>query len=110
MNSIRDALTAFKHLLAWLPDPVVAVIILALAVAIAFLLHRMVRKLIRRLLAHRAPFVFSIFTQMRGVTQLGLVILAIIIAIPAAPVDSDTAAWMKRLVLIGVIGLIGWRR
>ena len=45
---------------------------------------------------------------MRGVTQLGLVILAVIIAIPVAPVGSDTAAWMTRLVLIGVIGLIGW--
>jgi small-conductance mechanosensitive channel len=94
--------------LAWLPNPAVAAILLALAVTIAFLLHRIVRKLIRRLLAHRAPFVFSIFTQMHGVTQLGLVILAIIIAIPVAPVGSDTAAWMTRLVLIGVIGLIGW--
>jgi small-conductance mechanosensitive channel len=108
MDSIRNALTSIKALLAWLPNPAVVAIILALAVTIAFLLHRMVRKLIRRLLAHRAPFVFSIFTQMRGVTQLGLVILAVIIAIPVAPVGSDTAAWMTRLVLIGVIGLIGW--
>jgi small-conductance mechanosensitive channel len=108
MDSIRNALTSIKALLAWLPNPAVAAILLALAVTIAFLLHSIVRKLIRRLLAHRAPFVFSIFTQMRGVTQLGLVILAIIIAIPVAPVGSDTAAWMTRLVLIGVIGLIGW--
>ena len=108
MDSIRNALTSIKALLAWLPNPAVAAILLALAMAIAFLLHRIVRKLIRRLLAHRAPFVFSIFTQMRGVTQLGLVILAIIIAIPVAPVDSDTAAWMTRLVLIGMIGLVGW--
>ena len=108
MDSIRNALTSIKSLLAWLPNPAVAAILLALAVAIAFLLHGMVRKLIHRLLAHRAPFVFSIFTQMRGVTQLGLVILAVIIAIPVAPVDSDTAAWMTRLLLIGVIGLIGW--
>jgi predicted neutral ceramidase superfamily lipid hydrolase len=110
MDSIRNALTSIKALLVWLPNPAVAAILLALAVAIAFLLHRIVRKLIRRLLAHRAPFVFSIFTQMRGVTQLGLVILAIIIAIPVAPVDSDTAAWMTRLVLIGMIGLVGWGR
>jgi hypothetical protein len=110
MDSIRNALTSIKALLAWLPNPAVAAILLALAMAIAFLLHRIVRKLIRRLLAHRAPFVFSIFTQMRGVTQLGLVILAIIIAIPVAPVDSDTAAWMTRLVLIGMIGLVGWGR
>jgi hypothetical protein len=61
MDSIRNALTSIKALLAWLPNPAVVAIILALAGTIAFLLHGMVRKLIRRLLAHRAPFVFSIF-------------------------------------------------
>ena len=66
MDSIRNALTAIKSLLVWLPDPVAAAIILALAVVIAFSLHRIVRKLIRRLLAQRYPFAFSIFSQMRG--------------------------------------------
>ena len=36
MDTIRNALTAVKDLLAWLPDPAVAVIILAVAGAIAF--------------------------------------------------------------------------
>ena len=91
MDSIRNALTAIKGLLDWLPDPVVAAIILALAVAIAFSLHRVVRKLIRRLLAQHYPFAFSIFSQMRGVTQLALLIFAMFIAIPVAPIDPDTA-------------------
>jgi hypothetical protein len=47
MDSIRNALTSIKALLAWLPNPAVAAILLALAMAIAFLLHRIVRKLIR---------------------------------------------------------------
>jgi small-conductance mechanosensitive channel len=45
---------------------------------------------------------------MRGVTRLGLLILAIVIAIPAAPLDPATADWLGRLLLIAVIGLIGW--
>ena len=45
---------------------------------------------------------------MRGVTQLALLILAMVIAIPVAPLDPDTAQWLARLLLIGVIGLIGW--
>ncbi len=95
-------------MLDWLPDPVVAAIILALAVVIAFSLHRIVRKLIRRLLAKRFPFAFSIFSQMRGLTELALLLLAMIIAVPVAPIGSDTAEWAARLTLIGVIGLIGW--
>jgi small-conductance mechanosensitive channel len=108
MDSIRTALTAIKDLLVWLPDPVVAVIILALAALIAFSLHRLVRKLVRRLLAQRYPFIFSIFSQMRGVTQFALLILAMVIALPAAPIGPDTAEWVTRLLLIAVIGLIGW--
>ena len=75
---------------------------------IAISLHRLVRKLVRRLLAQRNPFIFSIFSQMRGVTQFALLILAVIIALPVAPIGADTAEWVARLLLVGVIGLIGW--
>ena len=43
MDSIRDALTAIKDLLAWLPDPAVALVILALAICIALVLHKILR-------------------------------------------------------------------
>ena len=108
MDSIRNALTAVKDLLAWLPDPVVAVIIMAVAGAIAFSLHKWLRKLLRSALAQRYPYAITIFTQMRGVTQLGLMILAMIIAIPVAPLDPNIAELLARLLLITVIGLIGW--
>ncbi len=108
MDSIRDALTATKNLLAWLPDPVVALIILALAGAVAYSLHRVVRRLLHATLAERYPYVLSIITQMRGVTRLGLLILAMAIAIPVAPLEPDTSEWLQRLLLIAVIGLIGW--
>jgi small-conductance mechanosensitive channel len=108
MDSIRYALTATKNLLAWVPDPVIALIILALAGAVAFSLHRVVRRLLHTTLAERYPYVLSIITQMRGVTRLGLLILAMAIAIPVAPLEPDTSEWLERLLLIAVIGLIGW--
>ena len=108
MDSIRNALTAIKRLFDWLPDPVVAAVMLALAIAIALSLHRVVRKLIRQLLAQRHPFAFSIFSRMRGVTQFALLIFAMVIAVPVAPLDPSSAEWLARLLLIGVIGLIGW--
>ena len=108
MDSIRNALTAIKRLFDWLPDPVVAAVMLALAIAIALSLHLVVRKLIRQLLAQRHPFAFSIFSRMRGVTQFALLIFAMVIAVPVAPLDPSSAEWLARLLLIGVIGLIGW--
>jgi small-conductance mechanosensitive channel len=108
MDQIRSALTSVKDLLVWLPDSVVAVIILALSLTVAYSLHRLVRKLLRRTLAQRYPLAFSIFTQMRGVTRLAALIIALIIAIPVAPFEPETTDWLTRLLLVAVIALIGW--
>ncbi len=108
MDRLQDQLTILKSWLHWLPDPVVALIIVLLAVVAAYALHRTVRHALQRLLATRYPYVFSVFTRMRGVTQLALLILALIIAVPVAPFDPATAAWLTRLLLIAVIALVGW--
>src|SRR5450631_3841488 len=108
MDSIKDALIRLDAWLQWLPNPVVAVAIVLLAMAIAYSLHKSARKALRHLLAVRHPYVLSVFTQMRGVTQLGLVILAMTVVMPVAPFDPVTAYWLSRLLLIAIIALIGW--
>ncbi len=59
-------------------------------------------------LANRYPYVLATLNQMRGVTRLALIILALIIAVPVAPFDPDTAAILARCLAISVIALIGW--
>jgi small-conductance mechanosensitive channel len=108
MESIRAALTWIKDLLNWLPDLVVALLILAIAVLVALALHRWARKLVRSTLADRYPYVFSTFTQTRGLSRLALLILAMIVAIPVAPLRPETAELLARLMGVAVIGLIGW--
>src|SRR4249919_100644 len=108
MDSLRAALTWIKDLLEWLPDPVVALVILAIAVLVALALHQWARRLVRKALAGRYPYLFSTFTQTRGLSRLALLILAMIIAIPVAPVPRETAALLTRLMAVAVIGLIGW--
>ena len=44
MDSIRTVLTAIKGLLAWLPDPALALVILALAVCIVLVLHKILAR------------------------------------------------------------------
>jgi small-conductance mechanosensitive channel len=108
MDSAQSLLITLESWLHWLPNPVVAIIIVALAVVVAYALHRSVRKALRHLLADRYPYVFSVFVRMRGVTRLGLVIVALTVAIPVAPFDPATAQWLSRLLLIAVIALVGW--
>ena len=53
MDSLRIALTQIKLWLAWLPDPLLALAMVALALVIAISLHKRARQLLRRLLADR---------------------------------------------------------
>ena len=108
MDSLRTALTWVKDLLDWLPDPVVALFILAIAVLFALAIHRWARKLVRRAVAGRYPFVFSVLTQTRGLTKAALLILAMMVAVPVAPFPPETAALLARMMAVAVIGLIGW--
>ncbi|RDV05534.1 mechanosensitive ion channel family protein [Undibacter mobilis] len=108
MDSLRSALNALAQWLAWLPDQIVAIVIVALAVAIAYSLHKTARRLLRKTLATRFPYALTVVQQMRGVTRLGLIILALSISVPVAPFDSQTAEWIGRFMLIAVIAMIGW--
>jgi small-conductance mechanosensitive channel len=108
MDSLRTALTWVKDLLDWLPDPMVALLILAIAVLVALALHRWARKLVRRAIAGRYPFIFSVFSQTRGLTKAALLILAMMVAVPVAPLPPETAALLARMMAVAVIGLIGW--
>jgi len=87
---------------------VVALLILAIAVLFALALHRWARKLFRRAIAGRYPFVFSVFTQTRGLTKAALLILAMMLAVPVVPLPPETAALLARMMAVAVIGLIGW--
>ena len=108
MDSLRTALTWVKDLLKWLPDPAVALLILAFAVLLALALDRWASKLVHRAFAERYPYVFSFFTQTRGLTRAALLILAMMVAVPVAPLPPETAALLARLMAVAVIGLIGW--
>ena len=108
MEALRTALTWVRTLLDWLPNPVVALLILVIAVLAALVLHNWGRKIVRGAFAVRYPYVYSIFTQTRGISRLALLILAMLVAIPVAPLRPETAQLLARLMAVAVIGLVGW--
>ncbi|HEX5213209.1 MAG TPA: mechanosensitive ion channel domain-containing protein [Pseudolabrys sp.] len=108
MISIHDAISTILDWFAWLPDWAITASVLVLAVIIAFALHRLVRRLVRNLLAKRVPVVASIFGRLRGLTLMALLVLAVFVAIPLTRVDHDSAVVMARVMAIALICLIGW--
>jgi hypothetical protein len=85
MELLRERLTEVEGFLDWLPPPVVTLLILTVAIVVALVLHQWLRLIVRRLLAARYPYLFEIVSQTRGLTRLGFVLLAFIVAVPAAP-------------------------
>src|SRR5215468_311560 len=108
MDSIRTLVIDIKDWLDWLPNPVVAVVILGLSVVVALALHNWATQLARRLLAHRYPNTFSIFERTRGPTRLALLTFAMMVVIPVAPLEPEAAQLLARLLAMTTIGLIGW--
>jgi small-conductance mechanosensitive channel len=108
MDALRNSLHIVRGWLDWLPDPIAAVLIFLIAVAFALALHRVARGLSRRLLALRYPNLYAIMTRMRGLTRLALLIIAVFIALPVAPLDHDFKYLIARMLLMAIIGLIGW--
>ena len=108
MDSLRNALDSLRGWLAWLPDPIAAVFLILIAVAVALAVHGVLRRLVRRLIATRYPAVHAVVTRMRDLSRLAFVILALFVALPVAPLDRDFKYLIAKLLLMAIIALIGW--
>lgn len=108
MDLLRDALVEIKSLLEWLPNPVVAAIILIVAALLALALHAIFSVMARRVLSRRNSFWYPILQQMRGLTRTALLVLTLTIAMSVAPIPPAISSWLSRLLLIGLIALVGW--
>lgn len=108
MDSLRAGLIALKDALDWLPDSLIGIVMLAIAAAGALALHRAYEHVLQRFLLQRLPFVSALLSRTRTVTQLAALVVAFIVVRPIAPFDPDTSSALARLILITIIGLVGW--
>jgi small-conductance mechanosensitive channel len=108
MDQLRSALITIKNWLDWLPDPAVALLIVAVAAGIALVLHKWLRRLVRGLLEGRSPNLLAIFSRIRGLTRWALLIVAMIVVLPVLPIDRAIIGLLARLLAMAVIGLTGW--
>ena len=86
----------------------VSFIILVAATAAAWLLHAAILVAMHRLLRGRRPYLQSVLDQTRNPTRLGLVLIALAIVLPTAPIGANSAGVIERVLLLGTICLIGW--
>jgi len=90
------------------PPWAVSILVLVVATAAAWIIHAATLAVMRRLLGTRRPYLLSVLDQTRNPTRLGLLLIAMAIALQSAPLGPDTRAFVSRLLGLGVICLVGW--
>ena len=107
-NDIRAYLSRLITSVAWLPDWVVGLCLLALATLVALAIHRAAIGLLHRLVGPQHVFVASLIRQSTGPTRLALVIAAVSLTLQAVSIDPGLAQALGHALLIALIVLIGW--
>jgi len=105
IQSVANAIEgAFTFAPPWL---VMAIVIVALT-AIEWLLHGAVLVVLRGAFRARRPYLQTVLDQTRNPVRLGLLLIAVAITLPIAPVGPDLKALVGRLLGLAVICLCGW--
>ena len=94
--------------LASATDWAVSAAILLGAAIIALLLHVGALALARRLIGERQTFWRTVLSATKGPTRLALVLVALAITLPMAPLAGNTASTLARLLGLTTICLLGW--
>jgi small-conductance mechanosensitive channel len=84
-----------------------AALLLGAAIA-AWLLHAAILALMRRFSSERRPFLRSVVGATRNPTRLALLLIALAIALPTAPLGPQTKDVLARLLGLAAICLLGW--
>lgn len=104
-SSVAQALGA----LAWAPPWAVSLGLFALALAAALLLHGLLVRMVGRALNRdRLVFWRSLLVRTRAPTRLALIVVALSLASPVAPLTGAQRGLVQHGLLISLIVLLGW--
>jgi small-conductance mechanosensitive channel len=106
--SLRDLLSEFHSHTSWIPNWLLATLIFAMAACLALLLHRGAVRLARRLVLPRRAFLQSLISATDGLIRAALVIVALAMVLPVAPLGREAQATVGRALVVAFIVLLGW--
>lgn len=108
IDRVNAAFAALAAGLPFAPLWAVSIIVLVAATAVAWIVHAATLAILNRLLGTRRPYLRSVLDQTRNPTRLGLLLIAMAIALQTAPLGTETRAFVSRLLGLGIICLVGW--
>src|SRR6185312_12740221 len=90
------------------PDWLLSLAAMIVALAIAWGLHRLAYAMLDRLARKRGLLPHALLARTAGPTRLASMILALGVAASVSPLPDSYRPWIRHLLQIGFIGLLGW--
>jgi small-conductance mechanosensitive channel len=106
-NTVERIQNRFGITLTSATDWAVAAAILVGATIIALVLHAALLWLAQRVLGERQSFLRTVLTATKGPTRLGLLLIALAIALPLTALPAETAKILSRVLTLATICLLG---
>jgi small-conductance mechanosensitive channel len=107
-NAVERVQNRFGIALSSATDWALAAAILVSAAIVALLLHAALLWLARRFMGERQTFLRTVLAATMAPTRLGLLLIALAIALPTTPLAGETADILARLLGLVTICLLGW--
>jgi len=106
--SLAELSSAIDHHAAWMPDPLKAALMMMLAAGLALLLRRTVLRALRRLISPKYAFLRSLVEATSTLSRFALVIIAVAVVLPIAPLGAEPQRIIAHLLFAAFIVLLGW--
>jgi small-conductance mechanosensitive channel len=104
----RSILAALGSALSFAPPWAISLVILVVATAAAWILHALIIAGLRRLFGGSRLYLRSVVEQTKNPTRFALLLIALAIALPSAPLNADSKTVIVRFLVLGTICLLGW--
>ena len=108
MNLADVSTVDLGRAIGMLPPGIVSVLVIALAVCLAWILHRIVFRFVSHLVAGRDLFWRSLVSRSRRPMRLAIMIVAVSVAGTIAPLRGQQADTLGHILLLCFIALIAW--
>jgi len=108
MDSVIGFLSSLDLSVPWLPDWLISAVVAVAAILLAWWLHALAFAALQRWVSGQDLFRRSLASRIKGPSRLAAIMLAIALAVTIAPLSSDQAAVVRRLMIVGIVILTGW--
>lgn len=90
------------------PNWLITTMLMSAAILIALVLEAVIVTLMRRTLGARHPRLRALLTDSKGPLRLGLIVLAMSLAVRVAPISETAATLIGNVLNVAFIALLGW--